>query len=257
MLFTIQTYLEDYLQKRNVTDPDSYAVRIANLYYRGRASMPRAQFLSALRRVRTLLFTTNAITDRSRFELELLSRLDNRFKKKASSHSAHFPGGATQESRSLNRLPRLTIQAILAQFGSAIQARAIDVFWLSRKKGKLRSRPEVIAKGLFATFANAVLRGRGHLLREFASGVGFVDIGVVISRSLHIVEFKVLKNRFAGPAQIAVYMANEGRRQAHLVVIDARAPSRKQALPDRVTTPAGTVLVRRVDINPTPPSRTK
>lgn len=255
MLFTIQTYLEDYLQKRNIADPDSYAVRVANLYYQNRASLPGAKFLGALHSLRTLLFITNHISDRPQFESDLLRRLDSRFKKKAFSSSVPFPGGTTSESRKLTRMPRLTIQAILHEFEAAIEARAIDVFWLSRRKGKLRSRPEAIAQGLFATFSKGVLRDRGHLLREFASGVGFVDVGVIIAKRLHLVEFKVLKDGFTGPAQLAVYMANEARHEAHLVVIDARAPSRKQPLPARVSTKAGTVLVRRIDINPTPPSR--
>jgi len=255
MVFNIQTYIEDYLQKRAIADPDSYAVRVANLYYRNRALGSEAHFLASLRRVRTLLFTVNRISDRSQFESELLARLDNRFEKKALRASAQFPGGTKTETRRIGQLPRITIEAIIAEFKCAIEARAVDIFWLSRKKGRLRSRPEGIAQALFATFSRAILASRGYTLREFASGVGFVDVGVIVSRSLHIVEFKILKAHFTGPAQVAAYMRNEGRRRAHLVVIDARPPDKKKPIPARVATSAGEVIVRAIDINPLPPSR--
>jgi hypothetical protein len=81
MLFTIQTYLEEYLNKRNMVDSDGYAVRLANLYFYHRSSTEEALFLSKVAHIRTVLFLNNGIGNRKDFELSLIRRLDNKFKK--------------------------------------------------------------------------------------------------------------------------------------------------------------------------------
>jgi ubiquitin C-terminal hydrolase len=81
MLFTIQAYLEDYLNRRNLADSDGYAVRLANLYFYQRSGLDTSQFLRKVRQIRTVLFVNNGIQDRADFEKALIDRLDKQFKK--------------------------------------------------------------------------------------------------------------------------------------------------------------------------------
>ncbi len=99
--------------------------------------------------------------------------------------------------------------------------------------------------------------GRGQLLREIASGVGFVDVVVRLGSVPHLVEVKILRGPFTGPAQLESYMVVENRREGWLVVFDARKPARKSLVPEVVRRPAGRVRVVVIDVNPTIPSRRK
>lgn len=258
MLFEIQAYLEEYLSRRNYADSDGYAVYLANLYFHERHQSDLDGFLRRVRRIRTVLFAKNKIRDRCEFERALVSRLDRRFKKKLSSHNPlTFPGGTEEERIRLQRAPKRTINNVLTEFKHGVEARGIDYFWMSRKSGKLRQKPEKIAQGLFLLFVTGVLRGKGIVLREISSGIGFVDVGVIFSRVLHLVEMKVLTGTFTGPAQLEQYMKNEGRREGSLLVIDAIEPDDKQTLPESIFTPTGTIKVYQVDINPVIPSSLK
>lgn len=257
MLFTIQTYLEELVARRNLADVDGYVVQIANLYFHSRSMTSGDEFLRRMRRIKTAFFVSNGIRKRSEFERELLQRLDKRFKKKlASSVDRSFPGGTDPERERLQRLPRRTIGVLLREFKHAIETRAIDPFWISRAAGKLVPKPEREAQSHFALFAKGVLGSRGNLLREIASGVGYVDVGLSFnSPVLHLIEFKVLTGKFVGADQLQHYMHNERRRQGHLVVIDALPAKKKKNLPVTITIPDGTIRVLQIDINPVAPSR--
>jgi len=257
MLFTIQTYLEDYLNRRGLADPDGYAVRFANQYFHYRRAMDTATFLRKVGRIRTVIFVNNGIKDRAGFERSLVERLDGRFKKKLDEHNPTFPGGVEIERKRIQCLPRRTIRTLLLEFKQAVEARAIDGFWKSRTKGNLRQNPEKIAQTLFAMFATGVLKDQGILLREISSGIGFVDIGVIFSSTLHLVEIKVLTQKFQGPEQLEQYMKNEGRSEGSLLVIDTLKPGNKLDLPKVIPTLSGMIKVYSVDVNPAPPSRLK
>lgn len=256
MLFTIQAYLEDYLKKRSLADSDGYAVHLSNLYFYQRSSMGTSQFLRKVGRINTVLFVNNGIRNRAQFETSLIiERLDPRFKKKLGPHNPLFPGGTEAERSRLERLPKMTIGVLLAEFKHAVEARAIDAFWLSRKKGTLRSKPEKIAQTQFALFTRGVLLNRpGIVLREISSGVGFVDIGVILSSTLHLVEMKVLTGQFTGAEQLEQYMRTERRNEGSLLIVDTLEPGKKLDLPTRIDTPSGGIKVYRVDVNPIPPS---
>jgi hypothetical protein len=210
-------------------------------------------FLQKIKRIRTVIFVNNGIRDRSKFEEALVDRLDRQFKKKLNAHDSSFPGGVEAEKKRLQH-SRRSIKALLLEFKRAVEARAIDGFWLSRTKRKLMPNPERIAQTNFAMFAMGVLGDRGLLLREVGSGIGFVDIGVVFSSTLHLVEIKVLAQKFVGPAQLEQYMKTEGRNEGSLLLIDTRTPKDKPDLPGEVNTPSGTIRVYRVDVNPSAPS---
>lgn len=152
-------------------------------------------------------------------------------------------------------MSRITIGALLEEFKHAVEARAIDAFWLSRKRGKLRLRPEKIAQTQFALFVRGVLVNRpGIVLREISSGIGYVDIGVIFSSILHLVEIKVLTREFKGPAQLEQYMRTERRNEGSLLVIDTLESNNKLDLPRLINTSSGVIKVYLVDVNPVLPS---
>jgi hypothetical protein len=87
-----------------------------------------------------------------------------------------------------------------------------------------------------------------------SSGIGFVDIVLFLSKTPHLIELKILTDDFAGPEQLASYMAAEGRNEGWLIVFDARAQDKRTAIPTRVSHAAGTIKVIQIEINPIPPS---
>jgi hypothetical protein len=132
----------------------------------------------------------------------------------------------------------------------------VDPFWESRAAGKLRPRPEKIAQSILTAFVLGVLtNGGGSLFRELASGTGYVDIVVMLSTIPHLVELKIQRDRFTGPAQLGNYMLIENRKSGWLVVFDARNQSKKTQIPNVVKVASGTIRVIVIDINPVPPSR--
>ena len=50
---------------------------------------------------------------------------------------------------------------------------------------------------------------------------------IMLATVKHLVEMKVLRGKFTGPAQLASYMVDEDRREGWLVILDARKPSLK------------------------------
>jgi hypothetical protein len=255
MLFSVQAYIEDYLNKLNIRDTDAYAVRLANKYFYERNDIPKQEFLKKVRRIRTVIFINNKVKNRGEFEEALISKLDKRFKKKLRLSNHTFPGGIAKERTKFKSIHRKTIKTIITEFVSAVEARAIDGFWRSRTSNKLRTRPEKIAQTLFAVFVKGVLRKNGLILREMASGPGFVDISVILSKTLHLIEIKVLRNSFSGPEQLDQYMKYESRNKGSLLIFDAHPPELKINLPDIIPVKHGIIKLYRADINPPIPSK--
>jgi hypothetical protein len=108
-------------------------------------------------------------------------------------------------------------------------------------------------------FAKAKLEGKGSVIQEGVSGVGFVDVLITFSSGLlHVVELKMLKGQqIPGVAQLAAYMAHNGRTEGWLVFFDSRKPNQKTKLPRQFQTPAGVIRVIVIDINPIPPHSLK
>ncbi len=82
MIFAIQTYLEDYFNRRGFGDYDQYAVALAKLYDRERHNKTAPEFLSAMKRIRTVFYRRNDRIQRETFDSRMLTLLDSRFKKK-------------------------------------------------------------------------------------------------------------------------------------------------------------------------------
>ncbi len=135
-----------------------------------------------------------------------------------------------------------------------VESRGIDAFWDSRRANCLRSRPEKIAQALLAVFAKRVIQDKGLVLRELLSGVGFIDVAVILSRVIHLIEIKVLTASLKGASQLEEYMRNENRREGWLVLMDARPPSRKTEIVDKISTGAGVIRTVNININPIVPS---
>jgi hypothetical protein len=183
--------------------------------------------------------------------------LDSKFKGKTAELKYLFSRPEAQAERAaLRKMPRRSIAVILQTFQRGTGARNIDMFWESRKAGKLRPRPEKIAQALLTEFVlGALSNGQGKIFREVASGIGFVDLAVMLSTTVHLVELKIQRGQFTGPAQLENYMVNEGRKSGWLVVFDVRSPSKKTPVPKVVEVASGTIRVIVIDINPVPPSR--
>lgn len=152
---------------------------------------------------------------------------------------------------------RLTVSSLLDGFRGAVESRAIDTFWLSRAANKLRPSPEKIGQGLLSVFAKGVLADRGLVWREVLSGVGFVDIVLVLTRIPHLLELKIMRTRYDGAAQLANYMRMERRPIGWLILFDARPHTRRKNVPGKVNGSSGIINNVVVDINPVAPSRLK
>jgi hypothetical protein len=156
------------------------------------------------------------------------------------------------------RKRRVTIRSIVFGFAHAVESRALDAFWRSRKKGNLVTRPEKIGQALFASYALGVLGGRKSslVLREIKSGIGFVDLGVILGSGIHLIEMKVITSKFTGASQLEAYMKTENRKYGWLVFFDSRPIAARRPVPTSLKTPAGTIMVVGIDINPAIPCRT-
>src|SRR5688572_9109665 len=142
MIFEVQHFLEDHFHRRNLSDVDQYAVKLANLFASRRKKESEDGFLRAMRRLQTVFYKNNPIADRSSTERDLLRRLDSRFQKKnLAADDLTFPGGFSAERAKLRRLPRRSMAAVLKSFKHAVEARAVDTIWESRVARKLRPRP--------------------------------------------------------------------------------------------------------------------
>jgi hypothetical protein len=258
MIFSIQSYLEDYFNRRGWGDPDQYAVALARLYDRERHGKTTPAFLAAMKSIRTTFYRRNNHLDRAEFEGKLLSALDTRFKKKRLLFASTAVAERVETSGSrLVSLSRITIRKFLEEFKNTIEAEAVNSFWDSRAKGKLKKRPEKLGQELFGVFARTRLAQRGSAMREVASGIGFVDVLVTFSSGLvHVIELKMLKRKdIPGPAQLRTYMNHKRRQEGWLVFLDARNPKLKNPVPKKIKSGSGTIRTVLIEINPIPPSK--
>ena len=100
-----------------------------------------------------------------------------------------------------------------------------------------------------------VVAKKGVVMREFASGTGFVDIGISFGGTLHLIELKILTGKLVGANQLAAYMRFERRQAGWLLLVDARSPARKKSVPATIVVPEGTIRTIHIDINPTAPHK--
>jgi hypothetical protein len=152
---------------------------------------------------------------------------------------------------------RLTIGRTIEAFRHVVEAHAVNAFWDSRTKGKLKRRPEKLAQEIFGVFASTFLGSKGSIIREAVSGVGFVDVFVTFSGGiLHVLELKMLKgNTLPGPSQLMTYMKHQKRKEGWLIFFDVRPPTKKTTVPTSIRGRAGIVRTVLIDLNPIPPSK--
>ncbi|HTD25213.1 MAG TPA: hypothetical protein VK738_21370 [Terriglobales bacterium] len=257
MIFAVQGYLEDYFVSRGLSDPDRYAITLAKLYDQERSGRTVAEFLASMKRIRTAFYRRNTNINRDEFSLNILSLLDTKFKKRLIFLTKAVAERVESSGKRLTVLPRITIRKFLDEFKHTVEAEAVNSFWESRSKGRLKKHPEKHGQELLGVFAKAKLAGRGSLLREAVSGIGFVDVLVTFSSGLvHIVELKMLSGSgIPGPAQLESYMRNRARREGWLVFFDVRKLNQKQAIPAVISRASGTIRTIVVDVNPVPPNK--
>ena len=256
MLFEIQVYIEEYLDSHGIGDADGYAVKLANIYYFDRLKLSDQAFSTKIHRIKTVLFLNNRSKDRILLENSLVKRLDRIFKDKLRSTDALSPFNKGADKAPEQPPARLTINSMLIGFSKAIESVAINAFWISRKGRTLQHYPERIGQALLATYAKSeFMRGRGVVLREISSGIGFVDVGIMISTVYHLVEIKVMNAEFTGVEQLQQYMKIENRNEGSLLIFDALPQNGKKEIPPYVISANGVIKVYSVDINPQPPSQ--
>lgn len=256
MIFSIQRYLEDYIAKAGLSDPDQYAINLAQLYDSTRREKSDAMFLNAMHRVRTIFFRKNNQLQRGAFERKLLTLLDNKFKKKSAvSAPPKVIKRVEAAGKRLTKLPRISIRRFLEEFKNTIESEAVNAFWESRKAVRLRKRAEKLGQDILGVFARAKLAQRGAAIREGASGVGFVDVLITFSSGLlHVVELKMLTDKGKpGKGQLRTYMTQKRRNEGWLVYFDARKSTQKTSIPPSIKSGSATIRTIVVDINPVPP----
>lgn len=79
MIYSIQSYLENYINRCGLADPDQYAVNLAKLYDCQRHGKTVPAFLFAMKRIRTVFYKRNQHTQRPAFERRILTLLDSKF----------------------------------------------------------------------------------------------------------------------------------------------------------------------------------
>jgi len=256
MIFSVQRFVEDHFERRGLADVDQYAIRVANVFERLEPGATQKLLSNALSRIRTAFFRRNQELKRKEFEAQLAVTLCRRFKKKRNNPGFEYFERSLLPARGRLRVRRRSILTLLSEFKKAVEARAVDAFWLSRKKHRLRLKPEKIAQTLLAIFAKGVLGSEGRVLREFASGIGFVDVGILFATVLHLIELKILKGQFTGTNQLAAYMRSEGRNEGWLILIDSRRNQQSVRVPARIDTSSGRIRTLLVDVNPPAPHAT-
>jgi hypothetical protein len=207
----------------------------------------------ALSRIPTAFFRRNQELERKQFETQLALTLCRRFKKKRNDPAFDYFQRGLRPARGQFRAGHRSIALLLLEFKRAVEGRAVDAFWISRKKHRLRGKSEKIAQTLLAMFAKGVLGSRGLVLREFASGIGFVDVGISFATVLHLIELKILKGKLTGANQLANYMRSEGRNEGWLILIDARRSRKAVVVPVRIDTSSGHIRTLLIDVNPPAP----
>ena len=154
MLFSIQGYIQDSFNKRGFQDDDGYAVKIANFYFHNRKKCSDDEIVNKIHRLRTNFFLINDITNRKDFESKLISKLDKLF-------LVSLAAVPKTILKSIEEVPpkekkfRLTICILLERFAKSVERKGVEAFWISRKKGELRKKPEKIASNDLCIFVES------------------------------------------------------------------------------------------------------
>jgi hypothetical protein len=82
VIFSVQRFVEDYLERRRLADIDDYAISAATVFERAGTAASEDDVAQKLRRIRTALFRRNAGLNRAEFEQQLARALKRRFPKK-------------------------------------------------------------------------------------------------------------------------------------------------------------------------------
>lgn len=254
MIFSIQRFVEDHLERRGFDDTDQYGLRVARAFDQRGSGASEGTLAGAFARIRTVFFRKHRKLDRSEFELRLARLLKRKFKKKLESPYLITFRNGLGPARNRIRHRRRSIGALLYEFQRAVEGKAVDAFWKSRRQGRLRPSPEKIGQALLAVFAKGVIGDSGLVLREMSSGIGFVDVGLSFGGVLHLVELKIMKSAATGANQLSQYMRTERRREGWLLLLDVRRT--QDVVPQTFTSAAGVVRTVLVNLNPQAPHAT-
>lgn len=253
-MLEIQAIVEDFMHQISATDNDGYAQKLSTLFFENCLSHNTQEiFVEKARKIKTVFFVQNQNINKNVFLQMLSNKLFSTYKKKVPNIDGSIFADVVKKQTTIKRM---SIGSLLEDFRYAIESRGINQFWKSRKDNTLQNHPEEIAQANLAVFTLGVLSNKsyGHVFREFASGIGYVDLGIQFSSTLHLLELKILKNKLIGPNQLAEYMKSEKRKISHLVVFDSRPPQEKTSISNQINVESGIVKIHLIDINPKAPS---
>lgn len=264
MLYRIQAAVVDLLHGESLIDVDGFASDFAQLYLAHRAGVDTEVFIDAVGKIRTGSFGSRR-RERKELTRHWVQRLDRRFLGPIEEQGLEVRLGRSEEQEIL-RLTALArrrsgsreFESLLELFRKFIESRGVDQFWVSRRRGEMRPKPESIAQGLLTAFLYPEMQRRaGFVLREVRSGIGYIDLMAVFGQARrHLVELKVLtRDRVTGLQQLGRYLATEDLPQGWLFMLDARESSGRAEIRDGTVEVAGRTIHRLVvDINPPAPS---
>lgn len=151
----------------------------------------------------------------------------------------------------------ITLDLLLERFCGFAKSRLISSFWISRKKGNLAPKAEIIAQGHLSSFLAGHFKETAFIDRELASGIGYVDISVTYNNIRHLLELKVIRQgEVFGIGQLYQYMQTEAVKDGYLIVFDARK-LKGERIPKNKKISDQIIKVWAVNINPSLPSQKK
>ncbi len=153
----------------------------------------------------------------------------------------------------------------LLEFEKTIKARCIEIFWKKRTECIFTDNPEQKAQDLFVAYFAAKLKIHA-VIKEFKSGIGFIDVAVDYKNKRYLVEIKMLggkkpgthydkKHVKDGVPQLFKYLETEELSEGFLIILDGRSPQNKEPFNgDKLQQNGITIFVIIIDINPPKPS---
>ncbi len=254
MLYSIQTFLEDFFYKRSYVISDNYVIEITKTYYYERKYSHIEYILSKLNNIPTVFYHNNIVGNRKDFESFILKVLDRKYYKRLTPYSKWYKGGLTTEKEFLSGNESITVETILTSFKHSTESKLIDVFWKSRKKSKLKPYPEKTGQALFDFFVYTTLPDQVKSLREPMVGIGDIDFVLIINGVKHLVEIKVITSKVIGFEQLDRYMEIEKINVGYLMFFDSLPPGDKLLVPPEQQVENGIIYSTVIDINPPSPS---
>lgn len=147
---------------------------------------------------------------------------------------------------------------LLNRFKRSVERDEFEAFWDSRSRGRLKQKPEEIARSLLTAFVKG--KSEDFVAKEVPVGGGRVDVLVVRDGDVYPIEIKMWRGReyvMVGLEQILEYVKNqEDVKEGYYLVFDPRSRKKgENTLNASYSRGNRVVRVISIDINPPAPSK--